>query len=34
MAKPRVLIVEDEAPIAELGAIAQKALDAEVLISR
>jgi response regulator RpfG family c-di-GMP phosphodiesterase len=35
MAKRRVLIVEDEVLIAfELGAIVQKALDAEVLMSR
>jgi two-component SAPR family response regulator len=35
MAKPRVLIVEDEVLIAmELGAIVQKALDADVLMSR
>jgi DNA-binding response OmpR family regulator len=35
MAKRRVLIVEDEVLIAfELGAIVQKALDADVLMSR
>jgi two-component SAPR family response regulator len=35
MAKRRVLIVEDEVLIAfELGAIVQRALDAEVLMSR